>query len=84
MASGFLIVLDAGEHAVRCRACRWRSGGHLTLRSAIEAFEGHRRNHLALLGGLLSFRDQAGAWDARPCPQAPARHVERRADAADR
>jgi hypothetical protein len=39
---GFLIVLDAGEHAVRCRACLWRSGGHPTLRRAIEAFDGHR------------------------------------------
>lgn len=84
MASGFLVVLDAGEHTVRCRACPWRSGGHSTLQSAIEAFDGHRSSHLAPSSGLLSSGDQAGAWDARPCPQAPARHIERRANAAHR
>jgi hypothetical protein len=42
MAWTFMVVLDAGEHAVRCRACLWRSSGHPTLQQAIEAFAGHR------------------------------------------
>lgn len=78
MASGFLVTLDAGEHAVRCRGCPWRSGGHRTLQSAIQAFDGHRSSSLHASGHWASSRDQAGAWDARPCPQAPARHHRRR------
>jgi hypothetical protein len=38
----FLIVLDTGEHTVRCRTCPWRSGGHRTLQHAIAATAGHR------------------------------------------
>jgi hypothetical protein len=42
MVQGFLIVLDAGEHGVCCRACRWQDCGYPTLRQAVEAFDGHR------------------------------------------
>jgi len=82
MVRGCLIVLDVGEYAVRCRVCRWRSGGHRSLTAAIEAFDGHSSSPLNAPDCWASSRDQAGAWDERPCPQAPARQQPRRADAA--
>lgn len=69
MARGCLIVLDAGEYAVRCRTCQWRSGGHRSLTSAIEAFDGHSSSPLHARGSWASSRDQAGAWDEHPCPK---------------
>jgi hypothetical protein len=84
MVRGCLIVLDAGEYAVRCRACPWRSGRHRSLTSAIEAFDGHRSSPLHPPACWAPSRDQAGAWDERQGPQASARQQERKADAAHR